>query len=196
MLRKVWAATVAVVLLVPIGGLLLTIWILEQVEEWRRKRPDYPGAVLRPGESLVFVYGTLRRGGENHHLLHGSRCVRERTTTADVSIWSNGSFPLMARQAGGRVVGEVYAVSEWTLAQLDRLEGHPSFYEREQLVTRDGDVCWAYLITPRYLYAGLPMVEGGDWVKKTFWRDPLTNGAPDVDSTSRVTVHTTTGATE
>lgn len=82
------------------------------------------------GETLLFVYGTLRRGGANHARLAAARFVGEGVTAARHALFV-GSFPYLATgPAVHRVRGEVYAVDADTLAVLDRMEGHPTWYER------------------------------------------------------------------
>ena len=83
-----------------------------------------------PDETLIFVYGTLRRGGANHARLAGARFVGEGVTAARHALFV-GDFPYLATgPAVHRVRGEVYAVDAGLLAALDRLEGHPTWYER------------------------------------------------------------------
>jgi gamma-glutamylaminecyclotransferase len=82
------------------------------------------------GETLLFVYGTLRRGGPNHALLAASRLVGVATTVERYALFVD-DFPYLApAPAVHRVRGEVYAVDAATLAAIDRLEGHPTWYER------------------------------------------------------------------
>jgi gamma-glutamylcyclotransferase (GGCT)/AIG2-like uncharacterized protein YtfP len=61
------------------------------------------------------------------------------------------------------VKGELYMVDEPTLARLDRLEGHPQFYSREEIRISAGAgaecMAWAYFIRRGAEgLAGLPMV--------------------------------------
>jgi gamma-glutamylaminecyclotransferase len=87
-------------------------------------------AAPAPGETLLFVYGTLRRGGPNHALLAGARFVGGATTAERYALFVE-DFPYLApAPAVHHVRGEVYAVDAATLAEVDRLEGHPTWYER------------------------------------------------------------------
>lgn len=81
-------------------------------------------------ETLLFVYGTLRRGGPNHERLARARFVGAATTAERYALFVDGIPFLAASPAVHRVRGEVYAVDAETLAELDRLEGHPRWYER------------------------------------------------------------------
>ena len=79
----------------------------------------------------VFVYGTLKKGGSNHHFLQNSEFLRDEVLE-DHSIYvSNGfNFPLLLKDKGGKVHGEVYKVDDNTLATLDMLAGEGHLYNR------------------------------------------------------------------
>ena len=80
------------------------------------------------------MYGTLRRGGPNHALLARARLVGPATTVERHALFVE-EFPYLAPvPAVHRVRGEVYAVDAATLAEIDRLEGHPTWYERRPVV--------------------------------------------------------------
>ena len=83
-----------------------------------------------PGETLLFVYGTLRRGGPNHALLGRAALVGPATTVDRHALFVDDIPFLAPAPAVHRVRGEVYAVDAATLAEIDRLEGHPHWYER------------------------------------------------------------------
>ncbi len=101
----------------------------------RRPGIGNPGAAspARPAlkgmkvETLVFVYGTLKRGFPNHaRFLGGARRVGEFQTVEAYPLVLDGerlSPCLIDRPGAGKAVqGEVYAVDPPTLAALDRLE--------------------------------------------------------------------------
>ena len=79
----------------------------------------------------IFVYGTLKKGGSNHHFLESSEFLRDEVLE-DHSIYvpSLFSFPLLLKDKGGKVHGEVYKVDDNTLANLDMLEGEGFLYNR------------------------------------------------------------------
>lgn len=80
----------------------------------------------------VFVYGSLKRGFHNHHLLTSSTLVGEAASVDNFHMWG-WSFPYIAPAITGLpVAGELYHVDLATLARLDRLEGHPHHYRRER----------------------------------------------------------------
>lgn len=101
-------------------------------------------ALARP-RTRVFVYGTLRNGWGNHRLLVGQTFVGPAKTVAGFAMFEAG-IPIVRRDAsGGAIVGEVYEVDAAALRDLDRLEGHPRMYCREEVDLADGTRAWIYL---------------------------------------------------
>lgn len=119
-------------------------------------------------ESLIrlFVYGTLRRGEANHHLLLRATYVREAVTPPAYTLFACDGHPAMGDGGTTTVVGEVFDVDDATLATIDRLEDHPTWYRRQLIVLADGDSAWAYLLPPHFT-EGRARIAGGDWVA---WR--------------------------
>ena len=83
--------------------------------------------------SLIFVYGTLKKGGSNHHLLAGQKFLGAARTIPGFRLYDLGGhpgmIPLPGDQAG--VIGEVWEVDAASLAQLDVFEGvAEKIYER------------------------------------------------------------------
>jgi gamma-glutamylaminecyclotransferase len=81
-------------------------------------------------ETLLFVYGTLRRGQANHFLLATARFVGAGRTATRHAMFVEGHPYLAEHPPVHHVRGEVYAVDAATLAELDLLERHPDWYER------------------------------------------------------------------
>lgn len=82
---------------------------------------------------LVFVYGTLKRGGANHHRLDSQRFITTARTVAGFTLYQPADYPGMIEDATDRegVTGEVWDVSAACLAELDRFEGvHENLYRR------------------------------------------------------------------
>jgi len=91
---------------------------------------------------LVFVYGTLKKGYSNHHVLGDSRFVGPATTNVHYKMLDAG-FPVLMDPVDGdkayQVEGEVYEVDRTILADLDRLEGKGRMYDRvRKYVTLNG----------------------------------------------------------
>ena len=75
--------------------------------------------------SLVFVYGTLKRGGSNHHFMAGQKFVGTARTPPGFRLYDLGGHPGMIAKPDDNegVTGEVWSVDADCLAQLDILEG-------------------------------------------------------------------------
>lgn len=89
--------------------------------------------VLEGGKNLVAVYGTLRQGFHNHHLLQDSMLLAPGETNESYRMVCDGIPYVLPGDTpeGHRLYVEVYAVDDETLARLDQLEGHPDWYYRE-----------------------------------------------------------------
>ncbi|AOS45291.1 Gamma-glutamylcyclotransferase family protein ytfP [Lacunisphaera limnophila] len=83
--------------------------------------------------TTLFVYGTLKRGGSNHHFLAGQVYIGPARTQPGFILYSLGDYPGMVRAPGDTlgVTGELWTVDDACLAELDRLEGlDEGLYER------------------------------------------------------------------
>jgi gamma-glutamylcyclotransferase (GGCT)/AIG2-like uncharacterized protein YtfP len=85
--------------------------------------------------TLVFVYGTLKRGGSNHAFLGGQTFVGEARTVPGFQLYELNGYPGMVAENSPRaegVTGEVWLVDADTLKHLDQLEGlAEGLYRRE-----------------------------------------------------------------
>lgn len=123
----------------------------------------------------VFVYGTLKAGESNHsHHLTGATFVGKAVTKQAYAMHDNGGFPVVFNTGDKPVSGEVYEIGATHLAGLDRLEGHPRFFRREEVEVKVDEpiplgekTCWMYFGVPKAwkhsIDAGLPratVVEG------------------------------------
>lgn len=71
---------------------------------------------------MVFVYGTLRRGGSNHFRMDGAEFISSATVRA--RLYRIDWYPgLVLDDAGDDVIGEIYQVSAELMKQLDAYEG-------------------------------------------------------------------------
>jgi gamma-glutamylcyclotransferase (GGCT)/AIG2-like uncharacterized protein YtfP len=96
----------------------------------------------------VFVYGTLMRGGANHAVLVrlGARYVAAARTARGRTLVDLGPYPALLPLDESRdsvapnVHGEIFALDESMLPELDAFEGAPTLYLREpiDLVTDEG----------------------------------------------------------
>jgi len=120
---------------------------------------------MSAARSKVFVYGTLLAGEPNSRLLARAQQIGDARTEEGFALFDLGAFPGMVRAREGIVVGELYEVDRETLAALDRLEGHPSFYRRTAITLAppmQAEPVWTYLLRPEQV-AGRIRIESGSW---------------------------------
>ena len=100
-------------------------------------------------DNIVAVYGTLKMGYSNYwHYLSKAKYVASGKTLDKYPLLIKG-LPYLIDEAhrGHNVEVDVFAVSDTQLQDLDRLEGHPNWYQRRQVPIKvRGKVmnCWVY----------------------------------------------------
>lgn len=126
--------------------------------------------------TLVFVYGTLRKGGSNDinrlfppPVLCGSSSVLG-------CLYDLGAYPGLLLtsgpdEGGVAVLGEVYAIDPALERQLDLIEGiqgrlDDEYFRRQVSVNVEGQscVCLIYEINPACV-PDRPLIEHGDWIR-------------------------------
>lgn len=117
--------------------------------------------------TTVFVYGSLLHGMGNHRVIAGSLRLcedREIRTAPKYRLYSLGGFPGLVEGGSTAVLGELYVVEPATLERLDRLEGHPRFYERKMILLAS-EIPVASYVLPLERVEGCEEVASGDWRK-------------------------------
>ncbi len=117
----------------------------------------------------VFVYVSLKKGFHNQNFLQTATFVGEEKLL-DYKMYSLGNFPgiIYAPQTGKNIQGELYLCNTTIIRALDRLEGHPNFYERAFLTLASGRKAWVYIY--KLDWESLPLVESGVWVEPNYSR--------------------------
>lgn len=116
---------------------------------------------------MVFVYGTLRRGGSNDFRMADSRfvsngLVRGRLYRID---WYPG---FVADENAGPIVGEIFMANAETIAALDEFEG--SEYRRVKIAVEVREEGAAVLKVQAWIWEWLgetsesQRILGGDWL--------------------------------
>ncbi len=108
---------------------------------------------------LVFVYGSLLAGEENHARLGGAPFVGPARTEPAFDLLDLGEYPTLARGGVTVVLGEVYAVPADVLSALDAFEAP---YRRGGIRLEDGRRVDAYLLPPELAASG-PCIPSGSW---------------------------------
>lgn len=122
---------------------------------------------------LVFVYGTLRRGGSNHFRMAGAEFISPGTITGRMYRidWYPG---LVLDPAGDEIHGEVYSVGSELLSALDAFEGlsagevEGSEYRRVQTIVmkQDSQTLSAWVWEWRGIVDESQRISDGDWLKE------------------------------
>jgi len=115
--------------------------------------------------TLLFVYGTLKRGCCNHHHLAGQTFVGPARTRPGYTLYDIGGYPgIVAAADQDGVVGEVWSVDPAARQRLDIFEGVPEgLYRREPVPLQPpfaSQEVEAYVPTPPI--AGRRLV-GAEW---------------------------------
>ena len=126
----------------------------------------------------LVVYGTLMTGEVNHRLC--ANAVNITPCTIVGTLYDTGwGFPAFVKRGRTRIKGEVLTVNEDGFKSMDRLEGYPRLYRREQirvhLVGGGSVLAWVYIMNA--LRADAPVIEGGDWVAYRKAKDAERNAA-------------------
>ncbi len=124
--------------------------------------------------NFVFVYGTLRQGGvrEMPRLFPQTEFIGFGTVRG--RLFDFGAYPgFMPDEAGGEVLGEVYAVPAIVLQALDDIERYEpnneagSYYHRREVgvALRDGRLisAWVYVCNPDFYDCSRP-IDTNDWI--------------------------------
>lgn len=117
---------------------------------WSHERPSQKRA-----GTIIGVYGTLKEGFGNHHLISESTFISEAETIDFYPLIDRG-LPYLIPDIGQgyNVHLELYEVDSKTLAAVDRLEGHPNFYRREKIEVLDYEYniieAWVYFCDMEY----------------------------------------------
>lgn len=94
----------------------------------------------------IAVYGSLRRGMGNYRLLETSKLLSTETVQDNFRMVDMGSYPgLIESEELNDIVVEVYEVTPDTYKRIERLESYPSFYDRKNVHTTEGEVGIYYL---------------------------------------------------
>lgn len=130
----------------------------------RRRCEKALGLPSRDAEHKVFVYGTLISGEANAHWAGNARRQKAWTTG---TIYDTGCrFPAFVKRGRTHIKGEVLTVDDDGFKSMDRLEGYPRLYRREQIqvhLAGGGNVlAWVYIMNN--LRKDAPVIESGDWV--------------------------------
>jgi gamma-glutamylcyclotransferase (GGCT)/AIG2-like uncharacterized protein YtfP len=112
---------------------------------------------------LLFVYGTLQRGGVRHGPLARQRFLGEYRTRPRYALYDLGTYPgLVASDEGQVVAGELYEVERSLLVYLDGVEGAPSWFALGPIDLEESPgQAWAYFYQQNPV--DRPRIASGKW---------------------------------
>jgi gamma-glutamylaminecyclotransferase len=119
--------------------------------------------MTRPETFLLFVYGTLKRGGCRHGSLARQAFLGPARTLARYALYDLGDYPGLKEDEDGQVVhGELYAVECHLRGLLDKIEGAPDWFSLRR-VALDGieEPVWAYYYQQEP--GDRPRIDSGVW---------------------------------
>lgn len=116
---------------------------------------------------LVFVYGTLRRGGAGAMSVRfpGAKFIADAEVSG--SLYDLGAYPgLLLKESGSTVIGEVYEVDEELLDELDEFEASSRYLRRQVEISLGTQrrACWVYEPDTEF-HSPRTLITSGDWVE-------------------------------
>ena len=96
----------------------------------------------------LFVYGSLKRNKHNFHKMGSSIFISEIELPVKGNLMMNITNPrnyphFIKDETAGFIKGELFEVPDNMMTELDRFEGHPSFFCRDS-VEIDNDIVYYY----------------------------------------------------
>ena len=79
----------------------------------------------------LFVYGTLKKGYGNHHIIQKTKYIGDFISVDKFDLSGCGFPELYPNNNGKQVKGEIYELYEHDFISTDMLEGNGHFYQRE-----------------------------------------------------------------
>jgi gamma-glutamylcyclotransferase (GGCT)/AIG2-like uncharacterized protein YtfP len=126
-------------------------------------------------KQLVFVYGTLRRGGAGAMSIRfpNSKFIADAKVSG--SLYDLGAYPgLLLNESNSLVTGEVYEVDDEILHKLDDFEAASNYWRKQVEISLGTNrrPCWTYEPN-REVYFPRTLIPSGDWIEyaktKTDW---------------------------
>ena len=124
---------------------------------------------------LVFVYGTLRRGGAGamSTTFPSSEFIADAKVSG--SLYDLGAYPgVLLNESNSLVIGEVYEVDDEILNELDEYEASSHYWRKQVEISLGTErrISWIYAPNPE-LCLHRTLITSGDWIEyaktKTDW---------------------------
>lgn len=118
-------------------------------------------------QKLLFIYGTLRRGGRAQYMMADAEYIGQATSLG--RLVHVDQYPGLIRDSESLVKGELYLVDEVLMKKLDQYEGcneNPPLYRAEKVdvLLDDGERFSAITYVFQQLRDHHERIECGDWI--------------------------------
>ncbi len=118
---------------------------------------------MKTSTELIFVYGTLRRGGSNHCRMDGSTHITHATVKG--KLYQVDWYPGLVLDAKGSTIeGEIYSVPHSMIADLDQYEGPEYRRIQHQATNQAGQTFDVWVWEWKQSTDGLELIPDGDWL--------------------------------
>lgn len=121
---------------------------------------------------LLFVYGSLRKGGEFHNYLNGADFIDSDILKGFI-MTESGDYPVIWKSESPEdtVYVEIYRISDYHLTQIDILEGYsgPGMNNEYERITAFSSKGYQGFVYCNSSSTGLSMgdrIISGDWFKQ------------------------------
>jgi len=92
---------------------------------------------IEPFNEFLFVYGSLKKGFDNHKLLQKyAKRIGKASTVSKFAMYEDsfGNYPYLVREPRTKVMGELYEIKRKELLdRIDEFEGAPEYYKRKKI---------------------------------------------------------------
>jgi len=92
---------------------------------------------IEPFNEFLFVYGSLKKGFDNHKLLQKyAKRVGKASTVGKFAMYEDsfGNYPYLVKEPVTKVMGELYEIKRKELLdKIDEFEGAPEYYKRKKI---------------------------------------------------------------
>ena len=92
---------------------------------------------IEPFNEFLFVYGSLKKGFDNHKLLQKyAKRVGKASTVGKFAMYEDsfGNYPYLVKEPVTKVMGELYEIKRKELLdKIDEFEGAPEYYQRKKI---------------------------------------------------------------
>jgi len=92
-----------------------------------------------PLEIYIFIYGSLKKGFDNHDILKGAKYISKAKTIRSFAMFeeTSGNYPYLLKEKNKgypKIKGELYKINRKDiLKKIDSFEGTPDYYKRERI---------------------------------------------------------------